>query len=170
MTNLRTFVTTLSVSLLLLVFRSTSAALAEEEMYMPQRLTGIYCNSSESAEYVASQLERVSGFAGVHRAHVAMHVQNGRTGSARHWHHGWCEWTSKYVLQHLLFEQPLVRGKLYQVVLPIIGSGYNAIVDDTGVFYVGGTSLSPDTHVDVASHLFPLELNSSPWDGPVITK
>ncbi len=132
---------------------------------MPRHLAGIYCNSKESAQYVAGSLLRATGFHGIHRAHVAMHLQQGRAGVVRASHPAhsmyrsmmpamhplWCAWQIKFVQHPTLFRRVPPVGEVVEVslvsisVLSFVEQKY--AIQDFAMFYVTGTELPPEMNL-----------------------
>ena len=128
---------------------------------MPRHLAGIYCNTAESAQYVAGSLMRGSDRHGIHRAHVAMHLQQGRAGVVRASHPAhtlhrkllpamhplWCAWQIKFVQHPTLFRRVPAAGEVVEVSLVSTTHAYTFVVHDFATFYVTGTELTPEINL-----------------------
>ncbi len=128
---------------------------------VPRHLAGIFCNTAESARYVAGSLLRGAGRHGIHRAHVAMHLQQGRAGVVRASHPAhsmhrrmmpamhslWCAWQVKFVQHPTLFRRVPVAGEVVEVSLVSTTHAYSFVVHDFATFYVTGTELTPEINL-----------------------
>lgn len=164
------------LSALMLVFlgcalRTDTAHVAHTEE-MPRYLAGIFCNTAESAEYVAWSLTRSPGERGIVRAHMAMHIQQGRAGivyashPARMLHERmrplehplWCAWQIKLVQHPTLFRGNRQRGEVVAVAL-VNSLNFTSMVQDFAAHYVVGTEVPPEVQI-VSTEMLMRELSS----------
>ncbi|MBP9669305.1 MAG: hypothetical protein KBE09_03380 [Candidatus Pacebacteria bacterium] len=147
-----------------LVISSSLILAADEPLQIsdtPRFVAGIFCNSRESAEYVAGSLTRSQNEIGIERAHIAMHIQQGRAGVVRAshpkysiWrqmqptlHPLWCAWQVKLVQHATLFRAVTPRGEVHEVALVSTDEMPEPGIFDLATFFVTGTELPPEINV-----------------------